>query len=321
MKRHKGSILITTLWIMVILSLLALGIGFRASIEVRLGSYNMDKMRARYLAMAGIMKAQEYLLKDKNKPNGYDSIYACGIPFDTEETSDKIFSAFFNKLKTGEFEVYYTSAQRDDEGNALRYYGMVDEQRKLNIKLSFFPDAIQYKETLRSLFPNLGDIVIDNMINWQDVDEEGGHEKNKDFESLQELLLVEEMTPALFNEIKDFVTVYGDGKINLNTASWEVLSAILGDSEMADIIVDNRSGDTGGLVNGYFGSVPEVSNLFKGDIRASLINEQLFTVESDNFTIISHGVTRNIEKVITCVVKRPEAGGTSFGEMQYYHED
>ena len=64
---NKGSILITTLWIMAILALLAMGIGFRASLEVRLSKYNMDKLQARYLAKAGIEKAKEYLSQDINE--------------------------------------------------------------------------------------------------------------------------------------------------------------------------------------------------------------------------------------------------------------
>ena len=114
MDSNKGSILITTLWIIAILSLLAMGIGFRSSLEVRLSKYNMDKLQAQYLAKAGIEKARERLLNDGHPD--YDTLYECGISLEDEETPESIFGAQSNKLGDGSFSV------GSDAG-----YGMIDE--------------------------------------------------------------------------------------------------------------------------------------------------------------------------------------------------
>lgn len=46
------------------------------------------------------------------------------------------------------------------------------------------------------------------------------------FKVKEEILLVEGMSPDIFEQFGDLVTVYGDGKVNINSASIEVLSAL-----------------------------------------------------------------------------------------------
>lgn len=46
------------------------------------------------------------------------------------------------------------------------------------------------------------------------------------FKVKEEILLVEGMSPDIFEQFGDLVTVYGDGKANINSASIEVLSAL-----------------------------------------------------------------------------------------------
>ena len=50
--------------------------------------------------------------------------------------------------------------------------------------------------------------------------------KDKPYESMEELLLVKGMTPALLEQIRPYVTVYGSGQVNMNTAPREVLAAL-----------------------------------------------------------------------------------------------
>ena len=57
MKRHKGAILITTLWILTLLTLLAVGIGTRMSIDIKLIGFSLNSLKAHYLAKAGMMRA------------------------------------------------------------------------------------------------------------------------------------------------------------------------------------------------------------------------------------------------------------------------
>jgi len=73
---NKGSILMIAMWVMAILVIFTLGLGHRASINLRLAKYQKDRLKAAYLAKAGISKAIAILQEDKNTPqtSGYDSL-------------------------------------------------------------------------------------------------------------------------------------------------------------------------------------------------------------------------------------------------------
>lgn len=340
---NKSSILITSLWIMAILSLLGMGIGFRASLEVRLSKYNMDKLAARYLADAGIVKAQEFLLNDTNE---YDTLYECGISLKTEETLKDIFGTEFNKLGSGSFSVYYAQEKGYGQDSYLRY-GMMDEERKMNINIAkFSPGNInEFKRILGGLSSGLTIEIINAMIDWQDIDSTslpGGAEdnyyellehpyecKDSDFELIEELVFVKDVTPELFKEIKDYVTVYGDGKININTASRKVLNAVIVTGgryyDLVDAIIRHRQGEDG--IEGTRDdkiltkredilSVAGENNDWKTRL-SSLTN--YFAFKSGNFRIISHAEADRTKKVITCIVSK--GAGSEETELQYYHEE
>jgi DNA uptake protein ComE-like DNA-binding protein len=61
----------------------------------------------------------------------------------------------------------------------------------------------------------------------------------------EELLLVEGLTQEMFLEINDFVTVHGEGKVNINTAQLGVFKALGFDADLARIIEDFRRGPDG----------------------------------------------------------------------------
>ena len=148
MTKRSGTILITTLWILAILSILAVGIGFRVSIEARLSKYNIDKLKAAYFAKAGIVKAREMLSKDSNAE--YDTIRECGI---TVPIDKDIGSIFTEKLGDGAFEVSY-----EEEGKA--YYGMMDEERKININKAD-------QAVLTTLLGKDNEVVAASIMNWR----------------------------------------------------------------------------------------------------------------------------------------------------------
>jgi len=60
------------------------------------------------------------------------------------------------------------------------------------------------------------------------------------YTSINELLLLEGMTLDKFRLVKDMLTVYGSGKVNINTASKPVLICLGLDEELADIILRFR---------------------------------------------------------------------------------
>jgi len=66
--------------------------------------------------------------------------------------------------------------------------------------------------------------------------------KNQPFEAIDELLLIKGVTAEILECIRDYVTVYGDGKININCASKLVIESLSEkmDAALAQIIVEQR---------------------------------------------------------------------------------
>jgi general secretion pathway protein K len=50
--------------------------------------------------------------------------------------------------------------------------------------------------------------------------------KDGPFENVEELLLVKGMTPELYHQVEEHVTVFGSGRVNLNTAGRDVLQTL-----------------------------------------------------------------------------------------------
>ncbi|MDP3790735.1 MAG: type II secretion system protein GspK [Candidatus Omnitrophota bacterium] len=303
----KGTILITSLWILTILSILAIGIGFRVSIEVRLSKYNMDRLKGVHIAKSGIFKSQELLSRD-NSP--YDSIRQCGFVLPAEcEVQD----VFTEKLGDGTFIVSY-----DEEGR--NYYGMMDEDRKININKASLA-------VLRNLLVN--EEVALSIINWRSpgsgLDDNyyksltSPYEcKHAEFCAIEELLLVKGVTPELFSAVKDYVTVYGEGKVNINTATRRVLLAFgLNETAVQGIIdyrngIDNMAGTKDDLA---FYSIPrqgEFQYLSNDDV-ARLEN---FTTVSNYFKVESKGMIdkSKISAKIACIIKRGDKKLVSYRE-------
>ena len=164
----------------------------------------------------------------------------------------------------GNFNIGYVLESGRD-GKPGNWYGLIDEGRKININQA-------NRTTMERLFKIvLGFDEIDaqelaaSIIDWRDADSEltipiGSAEdsyyrnlkhpyeaKDAPFEVLDEVLLVKGMNEATFAKLKDYITVYGDGKVNVNTASKEVLLAIGLSAELVDDTLSYRYGKDGVL--------------------------------------------------------------------------
>ncbi len=116
-----------------------------------------------------------------------------------------------------------------------------DESGKINVnkitddmRSSFVRVLTAYK--IKEL---VAETITDSILDWLDEDDfhhiSGAEKdfyvtlsdpyepKNGPFESLEELTLVKGVTPEIFDLIRDHLTIYGSGKVNVNFASKEVL--------------------------------------------------------------------------------------------------
>jgi general secretion pathway protein K len=333
--KEKGTILVTSLWIMAILSILAIGIGFRVSIEARLARYNIDRIKALYLAKAGLVKAQAVLAKH----SGADSIYACGVNLDINknETPESVFSNI--TLGEGSFSVGYTD-------NGVKRAGMSDEERKININkvgmvnTGSTPLPKGVLEELLSGYSNKTEIA-NAILAWREprkdldidsaYDSLGYERKGGDFSAVEELLLVDGVTPEIYNSIKDYVTVHGDGQININTASERVLCAIfrsakLVNSDTPENIAARISSSLNNLKGERWANDALPFTVVDDALRNSGVSDidrplviNYFTPSSNFFRIESEGtIARSgIKKKAVAVVDRRKLGDN---RLLYYRE-
>lgn len=149
-----------------------------------------------------------------------------------------------NQAGTAAFEQKPTEIDLNGQKQTTTY-GILDEARKINLNRAD-------RFLLVRLFKAAGaedELAVEvaaQTVDYRDADDAvtatagaGGSEesryraaglgygpKNSDFEFVSELLRVPGMTEALYARIRPFVTVYGDGAVNLNTAGREVMSLI-----------------------------------------------------------------------------------------------
>jgi len=172
------------------------------------------------------------------------------------------------------------------------------------------------------LEPEDVDDIIDAIRDWIDPDDyqtEFGAEnsyyqslepsyscRNGSFKELEELLLVKGITKELFHGtmekpgISKYLSVYGDGKININTADPLVLASLHDeiDEERAQEMVAYREDEENDL------SKPGWYKTALGTNEGIIIAQELITTGSTHFKISSEGFKETISKQVTGIVER-----------------
>ncbi len=267
MKNDRGVIAVLVLWILAVLSILSVGLGRQASIEMSLLKQEIRNFKGKYLGWAGVVYALDRMAQDykDDTTKQFDTLYQCGI-----RLGDKTPQELLGDIPVGEglMDIGYT-ADLDGTG-AQFHYGLRDEESKININAL----TLETRDVLGQLIVMAGfdetqaGTIVFSVLDWKDQDnvlsqselgaedgyymglERPYHCKNRPFESVEELLLVRGVTPEVFAAIKDFITIYprqGNFVINFDTASPTVLRALgysitlysQTSSQVADSVVDS----------------------------------------------------------------------------------
>lgn len=207
----------------------------------------------------------------------------------------------------------------------MNVISVYDELSKINI------NQASKEELLR--VPGISASIADAILDWRDVDNavrSSGAEsnyyrslavpyscKNAPFESVEELLLVRGITPDSYRIILPYVTVYGDGKININTCSQETLVILSIDESLAQRIIALRHGPDGTAGTGddvVFSSAEDLLAELKvrlvlddDDVNklTYLIKENRLGVRSEFYRIVvsTDSSVKNLHRVLTAVVE------------------
>ena len=212
------------------------------------------------------------------------------------------------------------------------------EGGRLNINTLLNPSNPD-RELLKKLFEAWGmtdeqerDHLIDNLIDWVDKDDEhlehgmekdnyedmgiSGYPFNRNFYSLDELLLVPgfDTLAALKPNWRDFLTIYNQGKLDLNEASAELLEIVCDTTpEAAQQFVESRWGDDkieDTKDDKHYGSVEEALTLLAvgsgpngNDPEFAERTSQRLTINDSTTRIESTGTVGDFRRRIIMVVR------------------
>lgn len=216
MNRHAaGQVLMVVLWVMGLLTIAAGALIMRSTHELRLGRIPAAALARKAIAQAGVHQAVAVLNADDADGQPVDHV---GEPWSTgldEATGSEMFRNI--AVGSGTFTVGAP--------------GLVDEERKLHLNLAA-------PEQLRALLDMVQPGGIDTeavvlaIVDWRDEPEGAVCASmqpachNGPLDRIEELRAIPGVTDALMTALQPYVTVYGSGRVNVNTAPVVVLDAI-----------------------------------------------------------------------------------------------
>jgi len=337
----KGSVLMISLWVLAILVVFALSLGQRSGINLKFARLQRDALKASYLAKAGVNRAIVELKNDATAD------YDCST--DNWANNEAAFKDILINAQENEFaSVSYKAPDKEEP-----VYGIRDEESKININK--IDDVVVQKEILElflsdKIIPKLGPQEPQNLtnivINWIDTDSDpiaGSNEdaefKNTALKTPEELMLFleyfytnnkgmnkeqsQEDVEKIYNQIQGLATIYGQGKLNVNTASEDVLAILanaVAGTEAEKEVAPNLTDEIVTLRDTQENkSFQTLESIITADEDATELLNKLkdnIVLRSDNFRIESQGTVNNITKKITAVYDR-----SGEGKIVYWHEN
>jgi type II secretory pathway component PulK len=326
----KGSILVLTLWVLCFLAFFGLYLSQGVRQKLALVKRISFGSNLYYIADSGVKKAISILLQDET-------------PYDLLKDDWSNNPTVFEKIKVGlgSFTVSYDYSE--GANGTKERFGCIDEERKLNVNTARRHTIQKLIEIVSNTDTIEAQAIAAAIVDWRDSDsmlsvplrsaedsyyddlKEKYNCKDASFEVADELLLVKGMNRKLFDKIKDYITVYGSGKVNINTASEEVLMVFGIDERMAEKIIEYRKGEDtieATSDDNLFSSPDQVVGALSqfasfSDRQVAELNNAIslgvFDTVSDTFLIRSIARAGSVEKEINCVVERS-------GKILYWRE-
>ncbi len=291
MRRNQGFVLVTTLWVLVIATVLVIGFSHRAFLEARAAAYSLDQAQARLMAQAavnrGVIELRNKFYKDRL----------------IEEEDGTIPSTHQGQPWAQTMALHQEEGFLDLGENFERdgvWLNIMDADRYININTA--PDPLL--ENIEGL--SRGIIRAIKLRRNDDTLKEQGVSR---FQAIEELRYLRGMRDEDWFGNKDhpgvrnLFTIHGGPGININTAPREVLAAIPNlDKAAVDSILayrgDDKRDQDGKPLKGTrgFATLQDVQE--NTEIRGDpLIAIQEFCSFNSTYFIISGTATRQGGKV------------------------
>ncbi len=315
---RKGMVLIFTLIMLAVLSALTINLSTKMNQEISLLQNSIDSLKASALAKGGINYGIAVLKNDED-------LKIDGLGEDWAKQGELTFDDGIVKINIG-----------DESGKInLNYLNARNERKTLRIEQMF------------ELCDNIGleYSIVPAIIDWIDADDEvtvlssvtvgenKGAEsdyyaelplpypcKNAPLDTVEEVMMIKGITKENYNGdtgLVNFITVFTNGKININTAGKEVLKSTIqacisssGDkgTETVEIIDDAIITDIMEYrIGSPFYELSELKEFFPEDVVGKISGAGLFDVKSNIFTITAQTKVGKIEKKVIAIVERNQS--------------
>ncbi len=322
--REKGFVLIFAIWVLGFLTILAVGIAAGIRQKIVLLEKLDQRDRFCHLLDASVKYSMLYISSQLSSSNWvYTPIVKKNLhnnPVDLGQYS----------LGDDRADIIYTLAEQGE------LFGVVDEERKINLNFTTADVLSALIEKVLGLKVEDAQKLARALLDCRQYGEsevkgffsdeyysnlnEPYVKKDGNYEILDEILLVKGMTKEWYEKLIDYVTIYGDGKININTASGEVLSSLGLDDAVIEKIFEARQGRDkieatidDHIFQKTFDIATETKSFTKllpAEIRSidSLSQRNLLTTTSYFFTarIKGHLAHNTFVKSIRCVISARE---------------
>ncbi len=328
---RQGSALIVALWVTGLLAMLTATLAFEAHLEARITNYYRNRTLAYYSARSGISLAELLI----NKSTGLRG----SQPDAARADSERWYEDALRLAEGGHVTVEHTLPVEKGVAASIRLR-IEPEPARRNINViaqNLDDESIERILDVGGVPQELWPTLIDSLYDWVDADDDprpDGAEtedyyanldppyraKNGPLDTVGEMLLIRGFTREILEggrltggffdteEIRirgigDLLTVHGDGRVNVNAASREVLLTLPGmDDLIAGDIVRLRSEwiDGAGEDRRGFRSDAEVFAEFPDFPEEA---RSMVTVDSGIYRIESVGILYGVEHKIWCTVQ------------------
>lgn len=244
---RRGMVLVFALWALSILTILAVSVAAGIRQKIFLVQRLDERSRMNYLLQSAVKKAAGYIHQQMEESS---FIFIPQVKMNLLNNSNELSSVMLGRDQAG---IGYVSG----DGKSVRW-GVVDEESKINLNktdlitlTNLIMDVLQMREEDASK-------LALSLMDWRKYGEGeiSGFftddyytnlqypypKKSADYETLDEILLVKGISRQVYDRLINFVTIYGDGLVNINTAPREVLMALGLPGALADKVLSARRG-------------------------------------------------------------------------------
>lgn len=287
-KNERGMVLLLVLLVVALLATVLTELSFSTLVDMRLAETFRDTTRANYIARGGLIVGKRIIEQDISVYDATDELWAMGVQQ--------------YPVADGDVTIEITDLDGRVPLNLLVL-------NKVNPNMVVKPHYINLLEELGVDQP---DLLVDNLIAWLDPDDDPSADayysslaepiqcKNGPLDTIDELAIIEGYSPELLKRLRPHVTAYGGGKINVNTATREVLLSLNDNMtpDVVDALLTARQEQP-------FKTIEQVRDLPGMDEPPTLIYGSIslyIDVKSSNFRVTSTGRVNDGRTTMQAVV-------------------